>query len=75
MDPGRGRQTAEFLQEPHQNGRKPLRPRWFDVKRFNFEITHNVFEGGSISLPKDDKRRVIQIPEQAVAIGLQANPR
>lgn len=49
--------------------------RWFDIKRHNFEITHDVFDGSSISLPKDDLRRVIQIPEQAIATGLQANPR
>ena len=49
--------------------------RWFDIKRFNFEITHNVFEGSPVNLPKDDNRRVLQIPEQAVAAGLQENPR
>lgn len=49
--------------------------RWFDIKRLNFEITHDVHGGSSFSLPKDDNRRVIQIPEQAVAAGLQANPR
>lgn len=49
--------------------------RWFDVKRFNFEITHDLIDGGSVTLPKDDPRRAIQIPSQAIAIGLQANPR
>ncbi|GAB7089538.1 RagB/SusD family nutrient uptake outer membrane protein [Marinifilum fragile] len=49
--------------------------RWFDVKRFNIEITHDIIDGSSITLSKDDNRRVIQIPEQAIAIGLQANPR
>jgi len=49
--------------------------RWFDIKRFNFEVVHDVFEGSPIFLPKDDNRRVIQIPEQAISSGIQANPR
>jgi hypothetical protein len=49
--------------------------RWFDIKRFNFEITHNVVNGANIKLPKDDPRRAIQIPAQAIAVGLKANPR
>lgn len=49
--------------------------RWFDIKRFNFEIQHDVFGGSPVKLPKDDLRRVIQIPSQAIAIGLEANPR
>lgn len=49
--------------------------RWFDIKRFNFEITHKVKDGASFKLPKDDPRRAVQIPAQAVAIGLVPNPR
>jgi len=49
--------------------------RWFDIKRFNFEVVHDVFEGSPFTLPKDDNRRVIQIPEQAISSGIQANPR
>lgn len=49
--------------------------RWFDVKRYNLEVVHMLVDGSTITLPKDDLRRVIQIPAQAVAIGLQANPR
>lgn len=49
--------------------------RWFDIIRYNFEITHDVFDGDPIHLPKDDLRRVLQIPGQAVASGLKANPR
>lgn len=49
--------------------------RWFDIKRYNFEVVHNSVDGASIKLPKDDLRRAIQIPGQAVAIGLLPNPR
>lgn len=49
--------------------------RWFDIKRFNFEITHTVFDGANVKLPKNDPRRAIQIPAQAVAVGLVPNPR
>ncbi|HHV84681.1 MAG TPA: RagB/SusD family nutrient uptake outer membrane protein [Petrimonas sp.] len=49
--------------------------RWFDVKRFDIEVVHNVFDGADIKLPKGDPRRVVQIPSQAVATGLEPNPR
>lgn len=49
--------------------------RWFDVKRFNLVVTHNLTEGGSITLVKDDPRRAIQIPETAQAFGIEANNR
>ncbi|MCZ4693748.1 RagB/SusD family nutrient uptake outer membrane protein [Ancylomarina euxinus] len=49
--------------------------RWFDLKRYNIEVVHTLVDGSTVTLPKDDLRRAIQIPAQAVAIGLQANPR
>jgi len=49
--------------------------RWFDLRRYNIEVVHDVVDGASITLPKNDLRRVIQIPAQAIAIGLKANPR
>jgi hypothetical protein len=49
--------------------------RWFDMKRHNIEVVHTLVDGSTVILPKDDLRRAIQIPAQAVAIGLQANPR
>jgi len=49
--------------------------RWFDVKRFNLVVTHNLSGGGSITLEKDDPRRAIQIPETAIAFGIEANKR
>ncbi|MBN2598843.1 MAG: RagB/SusD family nutrient uptake outer membrane protein [Marinifilaceae bacterium] len=49
--------------------------RWFDIKRHNIEVIHTLVDGSTVTLPKSDLRRAIQIPAQAVAIGLQANPR
>lgn len=49
--------------------------RWFDVRRFNFEIKHTTFEGEVLTLPKNDLRRLLQIPGQAIAAGVEANPR
>lgn len=49
--------------------------RWFDVKRFNLKVVHNIKNRGSIELPKDDLRRAIQIPEGAKAFGIEANRR
>ncbi|MGN0048573.1 MAG: RagB/SusD family nutrient uptake outer membrane protein [Bacteroides sp.] len=49
--------------------------RWFDIRRFNFAITHTTIDGETFVLPKDDPRRVLQLPAQAIAIGMEANPR
>ncbi|WP_298530354.1 RagB/SusD family nutrient uptake outer membrane protein [uncultured Algibacter sp.] len=49
--------------------------RWFDVKRHNIEINHRDIFGNSYKLPKDDLRRVIQIPEAAQSFGIAENPR
>ena len=49
--------------------------RWYDVKRYNFEITH-VSPNGSNTLESDDLRRVFQIPTSAIEVGgLEPNPR
>ena len=50
--------------------------RWFDVVRLKIPITHVSANGQStISLGADDPRRLVQIPQDAVAAGLAANPR
>lgn len=49
--------------------------RWFDIRRFNIAITHTTVDGETLTLPKDDPRRVLQLPAQAIAIGMEANPR
>lgn len=49
--------------------------RWFDIKRFDIEVEHDIFGGTSIKLPKGDLRRVVQIPGEAISRGLVPNPR
>lgn len=53
--------------------------RWFDIKRHDIlvehelQITPNVSE--TLTLPKGDPRRALQIPTEAQARGIQSNPR
>ncbi len=49
--------------------------RWFDVLRYKIEVTHTVDGKPSIVLKADDKRRVLQIPQEATLSGLPLNPR
>lgn len=49
--------------------------RWFDLLRFKVPITHENINGGSQVLSIDDKRRVLQIPQEAALSGMQLNPR
>lgn len=50
--------------------------RWFDIKRFNIEISRKDQNGNQIDILKqDDLRRAIQIPQFAQAAGIEANPR
>lgn len=50
--------------------------RWFDIKRYEFEIQHTLATGQTITLQGDDERQVLQIPQSAIDIGgLEPNPR
>lgn len=55
--------------------------RWFDVKRFGIEIYRRNYEPFSATFTEtdkltiDDKRRAIQIPQDAISGGHQPNPR
>lgn len=49
--------------------------RWFDIKRFNLEVKHEIYNGPSNVLTKNDNRRALQIPLQASANGIEKNPR
>lgn len=50
--------------------------RWFDILRHNIEVTHNVKGEEPIVLKAGDKRRVLQIPREAISTGgLSPNPR
>ncbi|MEO8238622.1 MAG: RagB/SusD family nutrient uptake outer membrane protein [Flavobacterium sp.] len=49
--------------------------RWFDIKRFNLEVTHEIYNEATNILTKDDNRRALQIPLQASLNGIEKNPR
>ena len=54
--------------------------RWFDIKRHNIEVIHRIanVNGNTIetfTLTKDDNRREVQIPPDARAFNIEANPR
>lgn len=54
--------------------------RWLDIKRYGIEIYRRTISlNGSILttdfLPKNDKRRVIQIPAEVISAGFEPNPR
>ncbi len=53
--------------------------RWFDVKRYGIEIYRRTVYNGEITvndkMPANDKRRAIQIPQDVINAGMEANPR
>ncbi len=50
--------------------------RWFDLKRYGLDIEHDLEDGTIITLPVDDDRWVMQIPQSAIQVGgLEPNPR
>lgn len=50
--------------------------RWFDILRHDIPVTHTTSDGQSIELPANDRRRVLQIPAEAISMGgLEPNPR
>ncbi|GJH39717.1 hypothetical protein RCZ04_02670 [Capnocytophaga sp. HP1101] len=48
--------------------------RWFDNKRLGMKIVHQRGDE-TLELTKDDPRRELQIPEDAISNGITANPR
>ncbi len=48
--------------------------RWFDIKRFNFQIEHSDVDKHTVILAKDSPLQQIQIPLQAISSGLKPNP-
>ena len=54
----------EFVQEGH---------RWFDLRRFNLPVIHKYEDGREIRLEKNDVRRQLEIPSDAIEFGLQPN--
>lgn len=51
--------------------------RWFDIKRFHLPVVHTFKVSGDApaTLTGNDLRRAIQIPSEAQAFGVMANPR
>ncbi len=49
--------------------------RWFDIRRFDIPVRHTDVNDNEFLLPKGDPRRLMQIPNEAVSFGIQANPR
>lgn len=50
--------------------------RWFDIKRYAIEVTHQLDNGTTVKLDDEDDRKVLQIPQAAIDVGgLEANPR
>jgi len=47
--------------------------RWFDIKRYGIEITHNIGKSRVEKLTWNDKRRALQIPQEVIAAGFQPN--
>ncbi len=50
--------------------------RWFDIKRFHLPVVHSLhWEGTEIVLDRYDKRRALQIPQEAQKVGVVPNER
>lgn len=49
--------------------------RWYDLKRYGIEFSHNHATSSSTVLKKDDPRRAIQLPQEVINAGMQPNPR
>lgn len=50
--------------------------RWFDLLRHKRPVTHTSFDKSKTDVyPETDPRRVLQLPKEAIAAGLAANPR
>lgn len=49
--------------------------RWFDVKRFNLVVEHQINNQPTNILAKNDNRRALQIPLHASNNGIELNPR
>lgn len=49
--------------------------RWYDLKRYGIEFSHNRAGNTPLLLTKDDPRRAIQLPQDVIDAGMQPNPR
>lgn len=60
---------ARRLEQVHDGNR------WLDIKRWGIEFSHNREDKTPIILTKEDPRRAIQLPQDVINAGLEANPR
>jgi hypothetical protein len=49
--------------------------RWFDLKRYGIEISHKIGKDRVETLTWDDPRRALQIPQEVIQAGMEANNR
>ncbi|KAA6430367.1 RagB/SusD family nutrient uptake outer membrane protein [Dyadobacter flavalbus] len=49
--------------------------RWFDIQRHGIEVEHETVFGAVITVPANDPRRVLQIPQSATISGIAQNDR
>ena len=49
--------------------------RWFDIRRFHLAVKRSSKSSYYFPLEKEDLRKVLQIPTEAIQRGLTANPR
>lgn len=49
--------------------------RWFDIRRFYIPVSRNSRSSNYLPLQKEDPRKLLQIPAEAINRGLEANPR
>lgn len=49
--------------------------RWFDIKRHHLGVEHKYTNGAIVTLGKNDPRRVLQIPTEAIKYGIEPNNR
>ena len=49
--------------------------RWFDMQRYGIPVQHQTSSGQVISVPANDPRRVLQIPQTATLAGIEQNSR
>jgi len=48
--------------------------RWFDIKRYGMIIEHKIGKTRTETLNYNDSRRAIQIPQEIISAGIEANP-
>ncbi|MCE6992738.1 RagB/SusD family nutrient uptake outer membrane protein [Dyadobacter sp. CY323] len=49
--------------------------RWFDIQRYAITVQHQTSGGAVITVPANDPRRVLQIPQSATISGIEQNNR